>query len=711
MFFFTLGIFMSERIAKRLLIVGWDAADWKIIDQLFNHQAMPNLRRMVDGGVRANLASLQPRLSPLLWTSIATGKTADKHGILNFVEPDPAGTGLRIASSTTRKTKALWNILTQSGMKVNVVGWYASHPAEPINGVCVSNLFWEGMPSSTGDPWPMLNAAVHPASMAEAIGDLRVHSDDIAVTQMVPLVPRIGEVGADDGRIRILARDLAQCASVHNVATSILDQDQNWDCTMVFYDTIDTIGHNFMQYHPPRLPHVSERDYELYQYVMYSVYQYHDLMLGTLLELAGPHTTVLLLSDHGFYSDHRRPVTSGMTVEQRAMIEALWHRPLGVLAMSGPGICAGQQIYGTTLLDIAPTALTLLGLPVGADMQGRVLLEAFQVQPKSDTVFSWDLIEGDAGMHPPDLRQDPFEARDAIRQLIALGYMSELPEESQAKQELAWRETQANLGVVYTSSGQSEKAIPIFEELVQRFPNERRFRFALLRALYVNSRLADCEVLIRDQIRATPDDSEAWSTLAVILAGLDRMEEANHAFDQAERFHQGQPDREATLGETCAALGRWADAERHFHKALAFDPDAAIVHYGLARAAIGQERFDEAVEHSLEALALVHVFPDAHHTLGVALTWLKDYPRAIKSFEVALSMRPGLLDSHRYLASIYRHLGDSENALKHRQISERLMQERSTGMTSIEFLKREAPMGPQEWVARLGANQRDTERG
>lgn len=79
---------MLNRPAKKLLIIGWDAADWIIIDRLFSQGKMPHLRRLVDNGVRADLSTLDPKLSPLLWSSIATGKTADKHGILNFVELD-----------------------------------------------------------------------------------------------------------------------------------------------------------------------------------------------------------------------------------------------------------------------------------------------------------------------------------------------------------------------------------------------------------------------------------------------------------------------------------------------------------------------------------------------------------------------------------------------------------------------------------------------
>ena len=80
---------MAQRTATRLLIIGWDAADWILINRLFGAGKMPNLRRLVDVGARADLGTLEPKLSPLLWTSITTGKTADKHGVLNFVEPKP----------------------------------------------------------------------------------------------------------------------------------------------------------------------------------------------------------------------------------------------------------------------------------------------------------------------------------------------------------------------------------------------------------------------------------------------------------------------------------------------------------------------------------------------------------------------------------------------------------------------------------------------
>src|SRR5216117_3004205 len=90
---------------------------------------MPNLARLMAGGIHGNLATIYPVLSPMLWTSIATGKRAHKHGIYGFIEPRSDGQGVQPASSTSRKCKAIWNILSQSGLKSNVLQWYASHPA------------------------------------------------------------------------------------------------------------------------------------------------------------------------------------------------------------------------------------------------------------------------------------------------------------------------------------------------------------------------------------------------------------------------------------------------------------------------------------------------------------------------------------------------------------------------------------------------------
>ena len=173
---------MSDSPAKRVLLIGWDAADWVFLTPLLDSGKMPNLQRLIENGTSGRIATLQPILSPILWTSIATGKRGDKHGILSFVEPTPDGQDIRPVTSYSRRTKALWNILSQLGKRSVVVNWFASHPAEPIHGAIVSNRFSQ---SVLGSPTTE-ESAFHPPDLAEVMAKLRVTANLLTPAQYGP---------------------------------------------------------------------------------------------------------------------------------------------------------------------------------------------------------------------------------------------------------------------------------------------------------------------------------------------------------------------------------------------------------------------------------------------------------------------------------------------------------------------------------------------
>src|ERR1700683_459110 len=154
--------------ASKVLLVGWDAADWKVIHPLIDAGKMPNVQRLVKYGATGQIATLHPPLSPMLWTSIATGKRPFKHGIHGFAEPTPDGRGIQPITNLSRQSKAVWNILNQNNLRSIVIGWWPSHPAEPIDGVTVSDHFHKaGGPLDKG--WPVLPASVHPMELAEKL--------------------------------------------------------------------------------------------------------------------------------------------------------------------------------------------------------------------------------------------------------------------------------------------------------------------------------------------------------------------------------------------------------------------------------------------------------------------------------------------------------------------------------------------------------------
>ena len=122
-----------------VLIVGWDGADWELLDPMLAADRLPNLASLIHRGASADLWSLKPMISPLIWTSVATGYLPDVHGILDFVRSDPQDGHPVPVTSADRKVPALWNIFSDAGFSVGVVAWWATWPAEKVNGVVVSD--------------------------------------------------------------------------------------------------------------------------------------------------------------------------------------------------------------------------------------------------------------------------------------------------------------------------------------------------------------------------------------------------------------------------------------------------------------------------------------------------------------------------------------------------------------------------------------------
>ena len=114
------------------------------------------------------------------------------------------------------------------------------------------------------------------------------------------------------------------------------------------------------------------------------------------------------------------------------------------------------------MLDIAPTILTLYGLPVGEDMDGKVLSQAFVKTPQVAFIPSWEEVPGADGRHPPHTRLDPVAAHEALEQMIALGYIERPDENREIAVEKTIRELRYNLGEAYQDAGRHVEAHEIF---------------------------------------------------------------------------------------------------------------------------------------------------------------------------------------------------------------------------------------------------------
>ncbi len=625
------------------MLVGWDAADWKVIQPLVDAGQMPNLARLLERGVMGNLASLQPMLSPMLWTSIATGKRPYTHGVHGFSEFDGETGQIRPISARSRTTKALWNIVHQEGKTCHVVGWWPSHPVEPLRGGMVSDLY-KTATADLGKPWPLAPGTVHPPELAAALAELRIHPAEVEGDMLRGFVPRAPEVDQKkDKRLETLAKLIAEVASVHAAATHVMHTQPDWDFCAVYHDAIDHFCHGFMKYHPPRLDWVSEEDFNLYSQVIGGAYVFHDTMLGVMMALAGDDTTVLLVSDHGFHPDHLRP----KELPNEPAGPAAEHRPFGIFVAAGPGIRSDELIFGASLLDVAPTVLSLFDLPTGRDMDGRPLLEIFEHPPAPWFIDSWDDLPGNAArldQSPGD--GDSESAAAVIKQLADLGYIEAVPEDQQEAIDQTIREERWNLARALVDGGRLEEAVAILTE-------QRRRKIRHLRG------------------RATTNLRTFAFLNGSILAAEQRYPEALEALERAEGVQTSQ--RPALLlkkAEVLLAMRKTAEAAEVFDAVLASDPINLAARFGRSRSALALRDAPRALAEARAAIGCRYHFPRAHLVAGLAAWQAGEHAAAEEFFHTAVAQQPLFPAGHRVLARfLQRERGDLAGAIEHRRLA------------------------------------------
>ena len=662
----------KKRGSSRLLLIGWDAADWQVIHPLLDKGLLPNLQRLIEGGVIGNLASLSPMLSPVLWTTIATGKRCYAHGVQGFIEPLPDRSGVRPVGTRTRRCKALWNIASQCDLRSVVCGWQASHPAEPIRGAMVSNLFSVAPPDAPPEKWPIPEGSVEPRQLAHDLAELRLHPLEIEAPPIQQLIPRAAELDQNDPivrhRLHFLRQALAQVITLHAVATELLEKE-TWDFGAIYYECIDQTGHEFMAFHPPRLPDIPDRDFEFYSDVITGIYRFHDLMLGRLLELAGPDAHIMLVSDHGFESGARRPRGRGEP--------ARWHRSQGIFVLHGPGIRKDERVEGATLLDVAPTILTLLGLPIGEDMDGKPLVNAFEKPPDIRRISSWEKVAGEDGHFSPEFQdEDPAAAQALLQQFVALGYIDAPSSDTLRLIELAEAESEFNVAVSLCEGGRVREGKEMLARLIARKPDapQPRYWMAFANACVAAQEPDDAARALDALERIQPDAPPTLALRGVLAWMRGDLGACADAFHAAERAAPDDPIAQTYLGRLYLRQRKWSEAERAFRRALDIDPDLPDAHYGLSVALPRQNFIEKGIDHALLAVGLRHEFPEAHFQLGALLSRMGWYERAVQAFEMSLRMRPGFILVHRYLSRIYPRIGRSDLAERHRAEASRLME-------------------------------------
>jgi predicted AlkP superfamily phosphohydrolase/phosphomutase/tetratricopeptide (TPR) repeat protein len=644
---------------NKILLLGWDAADWKIIDKLIAESKMPALQRLIQKGVRGNLKTIDPPLSPMLWTSIATGFRADKHGISGFIEPTTTGDGLRPVTSTSRKVKAIWNIYNQEGWKSNVVGWWPSNPVEPINGVMVSNFF-QVANKPISEPWIMQKGTIHPENLEETLKEFRVHPHEITVPMVAPFIPNIMsdvELRSNKKTIGVI-KTIANSASIHAASTYLI-QETEWDFMAIYHDAIDHFCHIGMKFNAPKREQIKQEDFDNFNGIVEAGYRYHDLMLHRILDIIDENTTLLLISDHGFYSDHQRP----LHIPHEPSGPAVEHSPYGIFLMVGPGIKQNQKISGASILDITPTLLYHSGLPVGKDMEGKILYQCFDNPNEAKFIPSWEEKIGNSGQHNEEIREDPWAAQEAMNQLVELGYI-DAPNEDISNQIIASkRESQYYIARNLINGGKVLEAIEILEKIYAE-SKTHRYGQRLAMCYLSKRRYKQCIDLIEDIKNSKQKKQEEYPVnieepmyleylYGLYYLAVNKLQKALPILE--EILAQNPNNFHILLNIALIYLERkkYIQSEKFFIKCLAIDDQNTVAHHGLGISFLRQNKYEEAIDEFLLTIETNFYFPKAHYHLGETLFKMNDFEDATKAFEVAIKIAPNMIKPHEWLFTIY----------------------------------------------------------
>lgn len=626
------------RFAKRLLVIVWEGADWGMIHPLLDAGQMPHLESIVSAGVMGELSTLQPQLAPMLSTSLATGMRGDKHGVLGYLDAD--ADQVRPASMATRRKKAMWELLSEHGLRCHVLNW-PTYPAENTNGVFVSPLYSRLRPDSVDVDYSRLPRSVSPSSAAAELQELLVNPRELGPAEILPFVPDAARVRQDrDPGLAIIASYLAEWTSQHAIATHVTAEHE-WDVVFAYYDAIDRFGHAFMRFHPPRIPGLPQGTFELYRHVMQMVYRYSDMQLGSLLQLAGDDATVMVVSPHGFRSGTDRPHG-----RNHGRGQVSWHRPLGILAMRGPHLRRDEWIWGGSILDVCPTVLALVDVPPPRDVDGQPLVGAFATAP---TIKTCPLAADSSGAKI-DLVAEEHAA--LVQQLLDDGYIEMQHIEVPDAGIRAVDAQEFNLAQVYLESGRIAEARPLFEKLAAGRLHVARFALYLARCCLALGEYDRCRELIDRLLQMDVPSHYPLCLRAELLLLEGKHEQALEQLFLVEQSSPRRPGIHSQIGRVYLAMQRYEEAEQAFKKELQRDGDDIAATFGLGYVAEVRADWESALGNYRKVIAVMHYHPDAHFRSANALLKLGRSDEAIAALERCLQQRQDFVMAHETLLAL-----------------------------------------------------------
>lgn len=367
----------------RVIVLGLDAASLDVISPAVADGRLPNFAQLLDRGASMHLATLRPTQPGPVWTAAATGKLPWRNGARSAATyravtgsaaidllPDfcfahaLVSFGLlseSMQTSAALDAQPLWTLLGRAGISSTVVRWPLTWPAQPLPGSIVSDQYHRASDFAVALEEPGLT---YPASLATDLARVERPSPTADSFTLDPSHP--GSSAAP------LALDRYYVALTRRLAA-----DRPTRFTALRLQGLDMVGHYFLRFAMPEaFGDVSEDESRQYGRVLDQYYAYVDEELGALMEGLEPGDLLLVVSPFGLEPLSLPKRLLERTLGNPAITGTHERAPDGFMVAYGTTVKPGRYPRGS-VVDLAPTVLYYLGLPLGRDMDGFARADIF----------------------------------------------------------------------------------------------------------------------------------------------------------------------------------------------------------------------------------------------------------------------------------------------------------------------------------------------
>jgi len=252
---------------RRVVVIGLDGTPYTFVQRALDMGRMPNFARMLGEGAFRRMNSVHPCVSSVAWSCYMTGKNPAKHGIYGFIDRKPGTYDTAIPTSRTMRSETLWEILSRAGKRVVVMNVPVTYPPRQVNGILISGFLS-----------PKVEKAVYPPTEVGTLKRLGyiIDADPWAARQSKDKA--LAEVNAAlDSRVRTLLHYM---------------DNEEWDFLQCHVMETDRLYHFLWEQMDTADPVYAPRFWEVIARI--------DQMLGEVLDRLDEHTTLIVMSDHGF---------------------------------------------------------------------------------------------------------------------------------------------------------------------------------------------------------------------------------------------------------------------------------------------------------------------------------------------------------------------------------------------------------------------------